>query len=79
MGNANWTFIIIKIMISVAFVMIIKMKDENDTQQTLYSLFAVNGDWEMNSILVYRDREIGGKWHVMTYEGLLCLNWRCLF
>lgn len=30
MGNANWTFIIVKIMISVLLVVIIKMKDEND-------------------------------------------------
>lgn len=30
MGNTNWTFIIVKIMISVLLVVIIKMKDEND-------------------------------------------------
>lgn len=30
MGNANWMFIIVKIMISVLSVLIIKMKDEND-------------------------------------------------
>jgi hypothetical protein len=30
MGNANWTFIIVKIMISVHLAVIIKMKDEND-------------------------------------------------
>lgn len=36
MGNANWTFIIIKIMISVLFSMIIKMKDENDTVNIVF-------------------------------------------
>lgn len=30
MGNANWTSIVVKIMISVLLVVIIKMKDEND-------------------------------------------------
>lgn len=54
MGNANWTFIIIKIMISVVFAVIIKMKDENDAERTLYSLFAVNGEWKINSVLVCR-------------------------
>lgn len=54
MRNANWTFIIIKIMISVVFAMIIKMKDENDVERTLYSLFAVNGEWKINSVLVCR-------------------------
>lgn len=32
MGNANWTFIIIKIMISVVFAVIIKIEDENDVE-----------------------------------------------
>lgn len=30
MGNANWTFIVVKMMISVLLLVIIKMKDEND-------------------------------------------------
>lgn len=30
MGNANWMFIIVKIMISVLLVVIMKMKYEND-------------------------------------------------
>jgi len=47
-------FITIKIMISVVFAVIIKMKDENDAEQILYSLFAVNGEWKINSVLVCR-------------------------
>lgn len=54
MGNVNCMFIIIKIMISVVFAVIIKMKDENDAERTLYSLFAVNGKWKINSVLVCR-------------------------
>lgn len=53
MGNANWTFIIIKIMISVLFTGIIKMKDENDVERTFYSLFAVIGECKMNSVFVH--------------------------
>lgn len=64
MGNANWTFIIIKIMISVVSTVIIKMKDENNAKRTLYSLFAVNREWKINSVLVCRvgvpDRDRGG-------------------
>lgn len=64
MGNANWTFIIIKIMISVVSTVIIKMKDENNAKRTLYSLFAVNTEWKINSVLVCRvgvpDRDRGG-------------------
>lgn len=63
MGNANWTFIIIKIMISVVFAVIIKMKDENDAERTLYSLFAMNGVWKINSVFICRvevsDRDRG--------------------
>lgn len=41
-------------MISVVSAVIIKMKDENDAERTLYSLFAVNGEWKINSVLVCR-------------------------
>lgn len=41
-------------MISVVSAVIIKMKDENDAEWTLYSLFAVNGEWKINSVLVCR-------------------------
>lgn len=47
-------------MISVVFAMIIKMKDENDVEWTLYSLFAVNGEWKINSVLVCRAGVPGG-------------------
>lgn len=47
-------------MISVVFAMIIKMKDENDVEWTLYSLFAVNGEWKINSVLVCRVGVPGG-------------------
>jgi len=41
-------------MISVVFAVIIKIEDENDVEWTLYSLFAVNGEWKINSVLVFR-------------------------
>ena len=53
-------------MISVVFAVIIKMKDENDAEQILYSLFAVNGEWKINSVLVCRVGVPGMDrgWHV---------------
>lgn len=58
MGNANWTFIIIKIMISVLFSMIIKMKDENDTVNIVFFIFS---KWSL-----------GNKFHQrgMTWENI---------
>lgn len=41
-------------MIPVVFVVIIKIEDENDVEWTLYSLFTVNGEWKINSVLVFR-------------------------
>lgn len=48
MGNANWTFIIVKIMISVLLVLIIKMKDENDMGwKSDFFFFSFSTGWRL--------------------------------
>lgn len=55
MGNANWTFIIVKIMISVLLVVIIKTKDENDMGwKSDFFHFLLVGDWGRHSVLYFR-------------------------
>lgn len=60
-------------MISVVFAGIIKMKDENDAERTLYSLFAVNGEWQMNSALGCREGVTGRAGGDMCKK-LFCLS-----
>jgi uncharacterized integral membrane protein len=58
MGNANWTFIIVKIMISVLLVVIMKMKDENDIQQKWdFFHFPLNGGFLFPDLVTKKGRD----------------------